>query len=921
MMKEVRSWSKPKGIPGLIGRKKVDQSLFKYGTHIPIAFHEDFKAANEGAFYEKSHSKKIRLLINNELYDAKLFNFAKQGTTKDTLHIRYDHNKELIYLLKSLLKNSYGYLNSQLSKKSSGDRSLIEVPDEYAEYIDFFKTEDPYKYRLEIITSKEEYKIENNYLAAPFSEIFKDREEANLAFDFLKKSCERLGILGPDDLRISVTLRQKNRVLRLNFGNWAVLQFYSPEYSKYNIGIPLIDDQVNIEGQHKKWTPFANSDPSISGYDLHVELGKPLENNIEEVYKKTLSLIAERFKNWKGSPVRFAHQPDIAEAIFDNTKREELFIEGIATITNDEEQNVWWVNQGSTIKEEKEGGFIWAPIISKNGRSQPHGDTLEELREDDLILHYANGSMRYISKVVFPWIPSEEPSSFGKTDWEKEGRLVQVEYHELDPPIPLEKFSKELGALYIHQGPINREFRVKQGYLYRMNRDGLKLVKDSQPETEWPDFVDDYLGSESKINYWIFQGNPKIYDIVSALKDNALKTWLVSAHKSDIQKGDKVIIWVTGSSAGCYALGTVTSDVYKGKGDENDQKYNRPGRENREIDRVNLSFDYNLSDDPIKKSDIKENVILKDLKVGNQGTNFTATKEQYDELKRIALKRVPKKLNPPYSIEEFINNTFVQGSELASWLNSLKRKKQVILYGPPGTGKTFLAKHLAQFLIAESDGFSEIVQFHPAYAYEDFVQGIRPQLTEGGQLDYAMIPGRFLEFCRKASSRKGTCVLIIDEINRANLARVLGELMFLLEYRNEIIPLAGGGELSIPDNVRIIGTMNTADRSIALVDHALRRRFAFIALRPNYEVLEKFHEAAVFQINKLIDVLKKLNVQIGDRHYEIGISFFLKEDLQDHIEDIWKMEIEPYLEEYFFDQQDKVDNFRWEKIYKEIQPL
>lgn len=145
--------------------------------------------------------------------------------------------------------------------------------------------------------------------------------------------------------------------------------------------------------------------------------------------------------------------------------------------------------------------------------------------------------------------------------------------------------------------------------------------------------------------------------------------------------------------------------------------------------------------------------------------------------------------------------------------------------------------------------------------------------------------------------------------------------MFLLEYRNEIIPLAGGGELSIPDNVRIIGTMNTADRSIALVDHALRRRFAFIALRPNYEVLEKFHETAVFQINKLIDVLKKLNVQIGDRHYEIGISFFLKEDLQDHIEDIWKMEIEPYLEEYFFDQQDKVDNFRWEKIYKEMKPL
>jgi 5-methylcytosine-specific restriction protein B len=213
------------------------------------------------------------------------------------------------------------------------------------------------------------------------------------------------------------------------------------------------------------------------------------------------------------------------------------------------------------------------------------------------------------------------------------------------------------------------------------------------------------------------------------------------------------------------------------------------------------------------------------------------------------------------------------------------------------------------------------VQFHPDYAYEDFVQGIRPKSREGGGLDYPVVPGRFLEFCREARKRKDACVLIIDEINRANLARVFGELMYLLEYRGERVPLAGGGPFSpfsIPQNVRIIGTMNTADRSIALVDHALRRRFAFLALYPDYDILRHYHYETGFDVEPLVSVLQKLNRQIGDRHYEVGITFFLHQDLAEQVEDIWRMEVEPYLEEYFFDQSDKVEAFRWEKVGKDI---
>jgi hypothetical protein len=271
-------------------------------------------------------------------------------------------------------------------------------------------------------------------------------------------------------------------------------------------------------------------------------------------------------------------------------------------------------------------------------------------------------------------------------------------------------------------------------------------------------------------------------------------------------------------------------------------------------------------------------------------------------------------MQPTYTLAQLAQDTNVEEALLQSWIKALDRKGQAIFYGPPGTGKTFVAERLACHLISDGDGFSDLVQFHPSYAYEDFIQGIRPKASRNGGLDYSTVPGRFLEFCQKAQSRKGSCVLIIDEINRSNLSRVFGELMYLLEYRDRDVPLSGGGRLRVPSNVRIIGTMNTADRSIALVDHALRRRFAFIALRPDYEVLRRFHAGTGYNVDALITTLKRLNSQINDQHYEIGISFFLRADLKVQIEAIWTMEIEPYLEEYFFDQSDTVDTFRWSRI-------
>jgi hypothetical protein len=270
-----------------------------------------------------------------------------------------------------------------------------------------------------------------------------------------------------------------------------------------------------------------------------------------------------------------------------------------------------------------------------------------------------------------------------------------------------------------------------------------------------------------------------------------------------------------------------------------------------------------------------------------------------------------------YPLAQCAAETGLDEATLTEWLSAIHRKRQAIVYGPPGTGKTFVVQKLALHLAGGDESQIEIVQFHPAYSYEDFIQGMRPKARANGGLDYPIVDGRFVQFCKAARAQTGMCVLVVDEINRANLSRVFGELMFLLEYRDQAITLASGERFSIPHNVILLGTMNTADRSIALVDHGLRRRFAFLPLRPNYELLRRFHagtSVSSIAMDELIRTLQQINAHIGDDHYALGPSFFLVSDLQTQLPSIWQTEIEPYLEEYFFDKPDVVEQFRWDVV-------
>lgn len=271
----------------------------------------------------------------------------------------------------------------------------------------------------------------------------------------------------------------------------------------------------------------------------------------------------------------------------------------------------------------------------------------------------------------------------------------------------------------------------------------------------------------------------------------------------------------------------------------------------------------------------------------------------------------PLEATLPDATDELAASLLVDRSWLQESIDLLRDLRQLIYYGPPGTGKTFIAQRLARHIAGPEN--VTLVQFHPAYSYEDFFEGFRPQEsgTESG-VTFALQSGPFRRLVDQAREHPSQAhVLIIDEINRANLAKVFGELYFLLEYRDEAIDLLyspGEQGFTMPKNVYLIGTMNTADRSIALVDTAMRRRFAFVALHPSQEPIAGLlgrwldREGLPEQAARL---LATLNERIDDEDFKIGPSYLMRRSIYENesgFERVWRTAIMPLLQEHHYGQ-------------------
>ncbi len=289
----------------------------------------------------------------------------------------------------------------------------------------------------------------------------------------------------------------------------------------------------------------------------------------------------------------------------------------------------------------------------------------------------------------------------------------------------------------------------------------------------------------------------------------------------------------------------------------------------------------------------------------------------YDQLAGLVQGSQMARVPPPAPVRElafseitaeFAKDLLIEQAELQKISDLLFERKQVILYGPPGTGKTYLARKLGRHLT--TDGAVKLVQFHPSYSYEDFFEGFRPEPGGSGTLTFKLRPGPFRNFAEAAADDESTpYVLIIDEINRANLAKVFGELYFLLEYRDESIGLqysAEEKEFTLPQNLFVIGTMNTADRSIARIDAAIRRRFAFVELHPRVPpvrgLLSRWLADRGLPAEAAL-LLDELNRNIQDADAAIGPSYLMREEIYkrpDGLERVWQFDIMPLLEDVFF---------------------
>lgn len=419
--------------------------------------------------------------------------------------------------------------------------------------------------------------------------------------------------------------------------------------------------------------------------------------------------------------------------------------------------------------------------------------------------------------------------------------------------------------------------------------------------------------SEKVCNYWWLCANPKIWSMTSwmvgeeqdyTLYNTAGNKRRIFQHFLDARVGDKVICYEANPTKQITGLAVIS----------------------KESDGERICFrKVETLAAPVELSEIKTVPELANMEflINPNGSFFHLTEKEYVALLNLIREEndsiQPDKTFEKYTKDDFLKEVFMDGKDFDTLQHLIRMKKNVILQGAPGVGKTFCARRLAQAMMGEKDESRiALIQFHQNYSYEDFVMGYKP--VEG---TFELQKGIFYKFCMLAANHPDKeYFFIIDEINRGNLSKIFGELLMLIEkdYRGEKLTLAYKDEkFSVPGNLYLIGMMNTADRSLALIDYALRRRFSFFEMNPGFDsegfkayLKGKNNE----RLNELVELVKELNRQIATddslgQGFEIGHSYLCTGEVvtDEWLKEVVNYDILPMLQEYWFDNRAEVD--RW----------
>lgn len=444
------------------------------------------------------------------------------------------------------------------------------------------------------------------------------------------------------------------------------------------------------------------------------------------------------------------------------------------------------------------------------------------------------------------------------------------------------------------------------------NRKGPQQKQKSDSVTEIINTPSEVNPDISKVNYWWLVASPKYWtfsdikvgeQVVYTVKNDKGNKRRIPANFEQAKTGDIVIGYEANPVKCIVALAKVS----------------------KASDGETISFvKTETLSTPVSWFDFKNSPEIADMEFirNPNGSFFRLTEDEYNFLLELIRQENPDDDNPLlpvdapefYDDKKFLSEVFMSESDLSSLKKLLRHKKNIILQGAPGVGKTYSAKRLAYAMMGMTDDSRvKMIQFHQNYSYEDFIMGYKP--TASG---FELREGVFYEFCRKAANDPDRdYYFIIDEINRGNLSKIFGELLMLIEngYRGTTVQLAyRKEEFAVPDNLYLIGMMNTADRSLAMIDYALRRRFSFFTMHPGLDTAGFKAEISRHddkRVEKVVEVIRQLNSAIANddslgEGFCIGHSYFCNHDTSvDWIENVVRYDICPMLEEYWFDNNDK----------------